>query len=150
MTNAIEVEDVHKVFRAKDGELVRALDGISFQVPQGRIYGLLGPHGAGKSTLVKILSTITPLASGRASVMGFDVMRQGFERMLGGSVAGSSWPGHLFSRDEHRTCPSGFAIRLISILGVGSTTPLLLEGAATLIFGLICLAFAVRALNRAD
>lgn len=76
MTNAIEVEDVHKVYRAKDGELVRALDGISFQVPQGRIYGLLGPNGAGKSTLVKILSTITPLASGRASVMGFDVMRQ--------------------------------------------------------------------------
>ena len=76
MTNAIELEDVHKIYRAKDGELVRALDGISFQVPQGRIYGLLGPNGAGKSTLVKILSTITPLTSGRASVMGFDVMRQ--------------------------------------------------------------------------
>ena len=76
MTNAIEVEDVHKVYRGNNGELVRALDGVSFQVPQGRIYGLLGPNGAGKSTLVKILSTITPLASGRASVMGFDVTRQ--------------------------------------------------------------------------
>jgi ABC-2 type transport system ATP-binding protein len=76
MTNAIEVEDVHKVYRGKNGELVRALDGISFHVPQGRIYGLLGPNGAGKSTLVKILSTITPLTSGRAAVMGFDVIRQ--------------------------------------------------------------------------
>lgn len=76
MANAIEVEDVHKVYRGNNGELVRALDGVSFQVPQGRIYGLLGPNGAGKSTLVKILSTITPLASGRASVMGFDVTRQ--------------------------------------------------------------------------
>ena len=76
MTNAIEVEDVHKVYRGNNGELVRALDGVSFQVPQGRIYGLLGPNGAGKSTLVKVLSTITPLASGRASVMGFDVTRQ--------------------------------------------------------------------------
>lgn len=76
MTNAIEVEDVHKVYRGKNGELVRALDGISFQVPQGRIYGLLGPNGAGKSTLVKILSTITPLTSGRAAVMGFDVIGQ--------------------------------------------------------------------------
>lgn len=76
MTNAIEVSDVHKTYRAKNGELVRALDGISFQVPQGRIYGLLGPNGAGKSTLVKILSTITPLSSGHASVMGFDVARQ--------------------------------------------------------------------------
>jgi len=76
MTNAIEVSDVRKTYRAKNGEVVRALDGISFQVPQGRIYGLLGPNGAGKSTLVKILSTITPLSSGSASVMGFDVARQ--------------------------------------------------------------------------
>lgn len=76
MTNAIEVEDVHKDYRGKNGELVRALEGISFHVPQGRIYGLLGPNGAGKSTLVKILSTITPLTSGRAAVMGCDVTRQ--------------------------------------------------------------------------
>ena len=76
MTNAIEVEDVHKVYRGKNGEQVRALAGISFHVPQGRIYGLLGPNGAGKSTLVKILSTITPLTSGRVTVMGCDVTHQ--------------------------------------------------------------------------
>lgn len=76
MTNAIEVAEVQKSYRAKDGELVRALNGISFTVPQGRIHGLLGPNGAGKSTLVKILSTITPLDSGNASVLGFDVTRQ--------------------------------------------------------------------------
>ncbi len=76
MTVAIEVEDLQKVYRTSNGELVRALDGVSFQVPQGRIYGLLGPNGAGKSTLVKILSTITPLTSGRAVVLGFDVARQ--------------------------------------------------------------------------
>lgn len=76
MTNAIEVEDVRKVYRTKSGESVNALDGVSFQVPQGRIFGLLGPNGAGKSTLVKILSTVTPPTSGRATVMGFDVVRQ--------------------------------------------------------------------------
>lgn len=76
MTNAIEVAEVQKTYRAKDGELITALDGISFEVPKGRIYGLLGPNGAGKSTLVKILSTITPLDSGRAAVLGFDVTRQ--------------------------------------------------------------------------
>lgn len=76
MTNAIEVAEAKKAYRAKDGELVRALDGISFHVPQGRIYGLLGPNGAGKSTLVKILSTITPLDSGNASILGCDVTRQ--------------------------------------------------------------------------
>ena len=75
MPNAIEVEDVRKVYRA-GSDAVRALDGVSFQVPQGRIYGLLGPNGAGKSTLVKILSTITTPTSGKASVMGFDVERE--------------------------------------------------------------------------
>jgi ABC-2 type transport system ATP-binding protein len=76
MSAAIEVEDLQKVYRTSSGEVVQALDGVSFQVPQGRIYGLLGPNGAGKSTLVKILSTITPLTSGRAAVRGFDVARQ--------------------------------------------------------------------------
>ncbi len=76
MPNAIEVHDLRKVYRSSSGELVHALDGVSFEVPQGRIYGLLGPNGAGKSTLVKILSTITPATSGRAVVNGFDVARE--------------------------------------------------------------------------
>ena len=75
MPNAIQVEDVKKVYRA-GSDAVRALDGVSFEVPQGRIYGLLGPNGAGKSTLVKVLSTITTPTSGKASVMGFDVERE--------------------------------------------------------------------------
>ena len=79
MTIAIEVQDLRKVYRTRNGEQVCALDGVSFQVPQGRIYGLLGPNGAGKSTLVKILSTISPLTSGRAAVLGFDVARQPLE-----------------------------------------------------------------------
>ena len=76
MTNAIEAEDLRKVYRSHTGDPVRALDGVSFQVPRGRIHGLLGPNGAGKSTVVKILSTITSPTSGRAAVLGFDVTRQ--------------------------------------------------------------------------
>jgi ABC-2 type transport system ATP-binding protein len=76
MTHAIEVKDLRKYYRSKNREAVKALDGVSFQVPQGRIYGLLGPNGAGKSTLVKILSTITPPSSGQAAVMGCDVISQ--------------------------------------------------------------------------
>jgi ABC-2 type transport system ATP-binding protein len=75
MTNAIKVEDLRKVYRTGSGS-INALDGVSFEVPQGRIYGLLGPNGAGKSTLVKILSTITTATSGKATVMGFDVTHQ--------------------------------------------------------------------------
>lgn len=79
MHNPIEVDDLRKVYRSKSGEPVRALDGVSFTVPEGRIYGLLGPNGAGKSTLVKILSTITTPTSGRASVLGFDVVHQALD-----------------------------------------------------------------------
>ena len=76
MTHAIEVKELRKYYRSKNREAIKALDGVSFQIPQGRIYGLLGPNGAGKSTLVKILSTITPPSSGQAAVMGCDVISQ--------------------------------------------------------------------------
>ena len=50
-----------------------ALDKISFDVPEGRIFALLGPNGGGKSTLFRILSTVMAPSAGRASVAGFDV-----------------------------------------------------------------------------
>ena len=75
--NAIEVADVHKVYRSKAGTDAHALNGVSFKVPQGMIYGLLGPNGAGKSTMVRILSTITSPTSGHATILGCDVLRQG-------------------------------------------------------------------------
>jgi ABC-2 type transport system ATP-binding protein len=53
---------------------VRALDGLSFRVAPGTVFGLLGPNGAGKSTAVKILTTLTRPDAGRASVAGIDVV----------------------------------------------------------------------------
>ena len=55
---------------------VRALDGLSFLVPAGTIFGLLGPNGAGKSTTVKVLNTLTRPDSGIARVAGLDVVKQ--------------------------------------------------------------------------
>jgi len=55
---------------------VRALDGLSFLVPAGTIFGLLGPNGAGKSTTVKVLNTLTHPDSGIARVSGIDVVKQ--------------------------------------------------------------------------
>ncbi len=55
---------------------VRAVDGVSFTVGRGEIFGLLGPNGAGKSTTVRMLATLTRPDRGRALVAGHDVVRE--------------------------------------------------------------------------
>src|SRR5438874_6818148 len=70
--NGIEVEGLVRVF--KD---VRAVDGIDLSIAPGEIYGFLGPNGAGKSTTVHMLTTLLPPTAGRATVAGFDVVKQG-------------------------------------------------------------------------
>ena len=68
--DAIVAEGLRK--RYKD---VQALDGVSFSVREGEVFGLLGPNGAGKSTTVRVLTTLTQPDEGRAFVAGEDVVR---------------------------------------------------------------------------
>lgn len=58
---------------ARGAARIKALDGLSFTVEAGTIFGLLGPNGAGKSTTAKILSTLSTADSGTAAVAGHDV-----------------------------------------------------------------------------
>ena len=74
MPYAIEVTDVKKTFSGK--QEVRALDGVSFNVEEGTVFGLLGPNGSGKTTAVRILTTILKADSGSALVLGHDVTKQ--------------------------------------------------------------------------
>jgi ABC-2 type transport system ATP-binding protein len=59
----------------KDYGQVRALNGISFEVPKGEVFGLLGPNGAGKTTTIRILTTLLPPSGGEALVFGYDVIK---------------------------------------------------------------------------
>jgi len=69
---AVEALNIVRTF--KDGE-VRALDDVTLRVPQGEVFGLLGPNGSGKTTMVRILSTILTPTSGVALVNGIDVVK---------------------------------------------------------------------------
>ena len=75
--NAVEVQSLSKIFETKEGPLLRkvpkkvvAVDGISFSVPKGEIFGLLGPNGAGKTTTIKMLCTLITPTSGDAFING--------------------------------------------------------------------------------
>jgi ABC-2 type transport system ATP-binding protein len=70
MEEAIEADGLVKSYPKG----VQALDGLSFSVQPGTVFGLLGPNGAGKSTAVKILTTLAKPDEGRASVAGIDVV----------------------------------------------------------------------------
>ena len=75
MTAAILAEGLVKHFAAD----IRAVDGIDLSIPEGQIFGFLGPNGSGKTTTVRMLTTLLKPTSGRAEVAGLDISRQATE-----------------------------------------------------------------------
>ena len=68
--NAIEIKNISKSY----GEL-KALDNVSFEVQKGELFGLIGPDGAGKTTLFRLLTTLINPDAGSATVDGLDIMK---------------------------------------------------------------------------
>lgn len=58
---------------------LKALDGVSFEVKKGEIFGFIGPNGAGKTTTIRILTTLFPPSSGQAKVLGYDIRKDSDE-----------------------------------------------------------------------
>ncbi len=78
MSNVIEITDLTKVYRLppqdrqnSTGEF-QAVQGISFTVNQGEIFGILGPNGAGKTTTLEIIEGLKQQTSGEVMVLGLD------------------------------------------------------------------------------
>jgi len=71
---AVEAKDLTKVFGS-----VRALDGLNFSIEEGEIFGLIGLNGAGKTTALRIASTLLLPTSGTVTVFGHDVVEEASE-----------------------------------------------------------------------
>lgn len=99
---AIEVEDLVKVFKRRGQPVLRAVEGLSFTVRRGSIFGLLGPNGAGKTTTLRILTTLMQPTAGRARVMGHDVVATPLEvrRRIGVVIQESAAELFLSVRDN--------------------------------------------------
>jgi ABC-2 type transport system ATP-binding protein len=72
--SVIKVENLYKYY-----DDVKAVDGISFEVQEGEIFGCLGPNGAGKTTTIEIIEGYKTADSGRAKVLGLDPRRDRYE-----------------------------------------------------------------------
>ena len=74
--NAIEIDALCKIYFDHDqNHKLSALNSVNLKIPRGSFFGLLGPIGAGKSTLINILSGLVVRTSGSAKVWGFDIDR---------------------------------------------------------------------------
>src|SRR5688572_5985220 len=71
----IEVHDIRKQYAVASGKPVVAVDGLSFVVKPGEVYGLLGANGAGKTTTLKMLATLIQPDSGSIVVGGVDARK---------------------------------------------------------------------------
>ena len=70
---ALIVKDLRHAFRPKKGPLVQALDGVSLEVSPGELTALIGPDGAGKTTLIRLAAGLLRADGGTLTVLGFDV-----------------------------------------------------------------------------
>lgn len=71
MHSIIEVDELVKNYKE-----TKAVNGVSFEVREGEVFGFLGPNGAGKSTTIKMLATLLKPTSGTALINGYDVVKQ--------------------------------------------------------------------------
>lgn len=93
----IVVNDIHKSF----GD-IKAVRGISFDAPDGKVTGLLGPNGAGKSTTLRVLYTVIQPDQGSATIDGVDVVANSLEarRRIGALPHGAGLYPHLSAREN--------------------------------------------------
>ncbi|MDX2139182.1 MAG: ABC transporter ATP-binding protein [Chloroflexota bacterium] len=72
----VEVRDIAKTFRGKNGTPVEAVKGVSLDIRKGEIFSLLGPNGAGKTTTISMISGLLSATRGDAKIGGYSISKQ--------------------------------------------------------------------------
>ena len=75
-TDYMQVKDLKKFFKTETGETIHAVDGITFGVKKGEIFGLLGPNGAGKTTAINVITGLYQATKGKVRICGYDIELQ--------------------------------------------------------------------------
>lgn len=76
-TSSEVILKVHKLTKSYGDKV--AVNGISFEVKKGEVFGILGPNGAGKTTTLEMIETLRPIDSGTASIAGIDVAKHPYD-----------------------------------------------------------------------
>jgi ABC-2 type transport system ATP-binding protein len=118
--------EVHQLVHDYNG--LRALDGVTFSVDPGEIFGFLGPNGAGKTTTIKILTGQLQPTSGSARVAGCDVItdRENLKPQIGVVFEHQNIYENLSARDNLRFCAQLYGVRpdrvdqVLSLVGLSA------------------------------
>ena len=74
MQTILKVSDLQKSYGGK-----KVVDGISFEVKKGEIFGILGPNGAGKTTTLEMIEALRPIDGGTVTIDGIDVAKKPYD-----------------------------------------------------------------------
>ena len=125
MTNIIDVTDLTKKYGSKT-----VVNGVSFSVKEGEVFGILGPNGAGKTTTLEMIETLRPIDKGTAIVDGIDVSKKpnAVKRIIGVQTQSSAFYDRVSLREQLESTDPDKLLRDVELTDKAKEYPEKLSG----------------------